>query len=102
MQTTPDGLGVKQLYFDGIDGAYLGKRDPGTGTAGDIFLDLQFPLHSGRIAGIPGRIFISVMGVIVATLSVTGVVIWLRRRGALVTKKTTLGKSSGLLPLSNR
>jgi len=88
------GFGVKQLYFDGTDGMYLGERNPGTGTAGDIFLDLQFPLHSGRIAGIPGRIFISIMGLVVAGLSVTGVVIWLRRRGVLVTKKTALGKSS--------
>lgn len=88
------GFGVRRLYFDGSNGAYLGERNPGTGTAGDIFLDLQFPLHSGRIAGIPGRIFVSVIGLAVAGLSVTGVVIWLRRRGALVTKKTALGKSS--------
>lgn len=95
MQTTPDGLGVKQLYFDGTDGTYVVSAIPAPARReGDIFLDLQFPLHSGRIAGIPGRIFISVMGLAVAGLSVTGVVIWLRRRGALVTKKTTLGKSS--------
>jgi len=56
---------------------------PGTGTAGDMFLQLQFPLHSGRIAGVPGRIFISFMGLVVAGLSVTGIVIWLKRRGTL-------------------
>lgn len=78
------GFGVKQLYFDGIDGSSLGERIPSSGTAGDIFLQLQFPLHSGRIAGIPGRIFISVMGLVVAGLSVTGVVIWFRRRGGLI------------------
>jgi len=52
---------------------------------------VDFPIL--EVGGIPGRIFISVMGVIVAMLSVTGVVIWLRRRGAFVTKKTALGKS---------
>lgn len=88
------GFGVKQLYFDAVDGAYLGDRIPNSGTPGDIALQLQFPLHSGRIGGIPGRIFISIMGLAVAGLSVTGVVIWLRRRGALVTKKPALGKSS--------
>ncbi|HRB98393.1 MAG TPA: PepSY-associated TM helix domain-containing protein, partial [Nitrosomonas sp.] len=33
------GLGNPWLYFDGQDGAYLGDRIPGSGSAGDIFLD---------------------------------------------------------------
>jgi uncharacterized iron-regulated membrane protein len=40
----------------------------------------QFPLHSGRILGLPGRILISAMGIVVAMLSLTGIVIWLRKR----------------------
>jgi uncharacterized iron-regulated membrane protein len=75
------GFGVKQLYYDGIDGTFLGERVPGTGKAGDIFLQLQFPLHSGRIAGIPGRILVSLLGWGVAGLSITGIIIWLRRQG---------------------
>ncbi|MDO9469695.1 MAG: PepSY-associated TM helix domain-containing protein [Nitrosomonas sp.] len=74
------GLGNPWLYFDGQDGAYLGDRIPGSGSAGDIFLDAQFPLHSGRILGLPGRIMISLLGLLVATLSVTGVIIWQRKR----------------------
>lgn len=34
---------------------------------------------SGRILGLPGRILISAMGVIVAMLSITGIVIWARK-----------------------
>lgn len=45
-------------------------------------MQAQFPVHSGRILGLPGRILISVMGLVVAMLSVTGVVIWLRKRKA--------------------
>ena len=52
------------------------------GAATDLFLQLQFPVHSGRIFGIPGRILISAMGLGVAMLSVTGVMIWLRKRRA--------------------
>lgn len=74
------GLGNPWLYFDGQDGRYIGDSVPGTGSAGDIFLQAQFPLHSGRILGLPGRILISLMGLVVAILSVTGVVIWLRKR----------------------
>ncbi|RFC31659.1 MAG: PepSY-associated TM region [Candidatus Nitrotoga sp. SPKER] len=77
-------VGHKRLYYDGQDGRYLGDRQPWTGTAADIFVQAQFPLHSGRILGLPGCILISIMGVVVAMLSVTGVVIWWRKRKARV------------------
>lgn len=77
-----DGLGNPWLYFDGPDGRLLGATVPGTGTAGDIFMQAQFPLHSGRILGLPGRILISCMGLMVAMLSVTGVIIWAKKRRA--------------------
>jgi uncharacterized iron-regulated membrane protein len=76
------GLGNPWLYFDGRTGAIVGDQVPGTGSAGDIFMQAQFPLHSGRILGLPGRILISLMGLLVAVLSITGVVIWARKRRA--------------------
>lgn len=78
------GVGHRQLYYDGRSGALLGDRQPWKGTAADIFVQAQFPLHSGRILGIPGRVLISLMGVIVATLSVTGVLVWWRKRSARI------------------
>src|SRR5450830_1981718 len=81
------GLGNAWLYFDATTGAPSGNRIPGTGTAGDLFIQAQFPLHSGRILGLPGRIMISFMGALVAMLSVTGVIIWLRKRQARVRHK---------------
>jgi len=81
------GVGVPELYYDGLDGRLLGDRQPWKGTAADIFVQAQFPLHSGRILGIPGRILMSVTGLVVATLSVTGVVIWLKKRRARVHRR---------------
>jgi uncharacterized iron-regulated membrane protein len=87
------GVGPARLYFDGQDGRTLGERVPWTGTAADIFVQAQFPLHSGRILGLPGRILISIMGLVVAALSVTGVVIWLRKRRArLSVRRREAGK----------
>jgi uncharacterized iron-regulated membrane protein len=43
-------------------------------------MQVQFPLHSGRIIGIPGRILVSLLGLAVAMLSLTGVVIWAKKR----------------------
>lgn len=37
-------------------------------------------LHTAMVFGLPMQIFVSVMGLIVVTLSVTGVVIWLKKR----------------------
>ena len=78
------GVGHRELYIDGLDGRILGDRRPWHGTAADIFVQAQFPLHSGRILGIPGRILSSLIGLVVATLSMTGLVIWWRKRAARV------------------
>lgn len=80
------GLGNPWIYFDAQDGRQVFEEIPGTGTAGDIFMQAQFPLHSGRIIGIPGRVIVSFMGLVVAMLSVTGVVIWARKRKARVSR----------------
>ena len=74
------GVGPANLYFDSEDGRLIGERLPWKGTAADLFVQAQFPLHSGRILGLPGRIAISVMGLVVAMLSVTGAYIWWRKR----------------------
>jgi uncharacterized iron-regulated membrane protein len=78
------GLGNPWLYINAQSGEPAGAALPGTGSAGDIFLQAQFPLHSGRIIGLPGRILISALGLVVAMLCVTGIVIWFRRRAARV------------------
>lgn len=76
------GVGHKRLYYDGKDGQLLGERLPWHGSAADIFVQAQFPLHSGRILALPGRVLISVMGLVVALLSVTGVYVWWKKRAA--------------------
>jgi len=78
------GLGPTMLYLDGMDGRVLGERIPWHGTAGDLFVQLQFSLHSGRIAGLGGRVLVSAMGLVVASLAITGIVIWWRKRSARV------------------
>lgn len=82
------GLGNAWLYFDGKDGSPAGGSVPGTGSAGDTFLQAQFPLHSGRILGLTGRILISLMGLMVALLSATGLLIWLKKRRVRVRQQS--------------
>jgi uncharacterized iron-regulated membrane protein len=76
------GLGNASLYYEGKDGTSAGAKIPGSGSVGDIFMQAQFPLHSGRIFGLPGRVLVSMMGLLVAMLSITGVIIWQKKRWA--------------------
>jgi uncharacterized iron-regulated membrane protein len=78
------GLGNPWLYIDMQTGALVGADVPGTGSAGDIFLQSMFPLHSGRIIGVTGRVIMTFMGLMVAVFSATGVLIWARKRRARV------------------
>ena len=75
-------LGNPWLYFDAQHGGEVGALVPGSGSVGDIFMQAQFPLHSGRIIGIAGRVIVSIAGLVVASLCVTGFVIWIRKRRA--------------------
>jgi len=74
------GLGAPYLFFDSATGRVMSEHVPGKGTAGDVVLQTMFPLHSGQIIGLPGRIAICLTGIAVAMLSVTGVVIWAKKR----------------------
>lgn len=95
------GAGNKRLYYDQKTLAYLGERIPWSGTAGDMFVQAQFPLHSGRILGFPGRALISLMGLVVAALSVTGVYIWYRKRHARAVDRGRFARLNALHDLKN-
>lgn len=86
---------IKMLFLDGANGALQGGRVPWEGTAADIFMQLQFPLHSGRIAGVPGRVFLSFMGLVVALLSATGIVIWFKKRAGRTVRKAAARQVAG-------
>jgi len=73
-------LGNNWVYVDAGTGEVLGQLEPGTGSLGDLFLQAQFPLHSGRILGTVGRALVSLLGVAIAVLSATGVWLWARKR----------------------
>jgi len=84
-------LGSAWAAFDGATGALIGMQIPGQGSFGDIFLQLQLPLHSGRIGGLPGRIAICLLGILIAALSITGIAIWQRKSRARYRLKASRG-----------
>lgn len=74
------GLGPTYVYIDATTGALIEKTVPGQGTGGDVFAALQLPMHSGQVAGLPTRLMVFFAGFATAGLSITGVVIWARKR----------------------
>lgn len=76
------GLGTPMIFLDDRSGAVIREDLPGEGSIGDLVIQAQFPLHSGQIGGLAGRIIVSLLGWVVVGLSVTGIVIWWRKRQA--------------------
>jgi uncharacterized iron-regulated membrane protein len=63
-------------------GHVLSIDEPGKGLAGDVVDGLIYPVHSGQVAGLSGRILICITGLVVAMLSITGIYIWWKKRCA--------------------
>ncbi len=74
--------GYRDFAIDQYSGDILKVYERGTGSAGDVFLDWQWPLHSGKAFGWTGRILVFLSGLACPVLYVTGVIRWLQKRNA--------------------
>jgi len=75
-----DHTSMTTLTFDGDTGALRSLNIPTGEHAGNtVFLWLG-SLHEAWVFGLPYRIFVCVLGIVIAMLSYTGVYIWRRKR----------------------
>jgi len=88
--------GYRDFAVDQYSGDILKVYDRGTGSIGDVFLDWQWPLHSGHAFGWTGRILVFLSGLACPVLYVTGVIRWLQKRGLIICER-----SAPYLRLSN-
>lgn len=72
----------ERVYLDGATGIVVGRAGTESGGGGDRFNAVLFPLHSGQLLALPGRILVCVIGILICVISVTGVLIWARKRKA--------------------
>lgn len=72
--------GQRIVWISGSNGQILHDRHETQGSSGDKFLAWQFPLHSGRALGLPGRLLIATAGVVIMVSIVTGLMIWSKKR----------------------
>jgi uncharacterized iron-regulated membrane protein len=74
--------GGTTITFDGDSGKFLGLSLPTGQNAGTTINSWIFTLHTAMIWGLPFKIFVSLVGILIVMLSVTGVIIWLKKRRA--------------------
>jgi uncharacterized iron-regulated membrane protein len=74
--------GASDVWVDGDTGAVLKTRFESRGASGDVVSAWLRVLHIGHIGGLGYRSAVAVIGVAVAVLSITGVVIWTKKRAA--------------------
>jgi len=66
------------VFVDDRSGAVTYVRTP-KGTAADVFVNWLSALHMGEVFGVPYKIVLCLLGLVVAGLSATGVLIWWRK-----------------------
>lgn len=72
--------GLTTVFFDAASGRQLAAWLPTGAASGDTIRSWISALHMASMWGWPFKLFICAMGVLVAGLSVTGVLIWRRKR----------------------
>jgi uncharacterized iron-regulated membrane protein len=70
------------VVIDASTGQILQIKDPAHGSGGDIFMQWQWPLHSGVAFGWTGRILVFISGMLCPLIFVTGLIRWLQKSKA--------------------
>ena len=71
-----------RLTLDARTGAFIALRLPTGEYSGDTVSFWLSTLHMGHVFGLPYRIFVCVLGLVITMLSITGVYIWWKKRRA--------------------
>ena len=71
-----------RVWFNGRDGRLFYFQGPLGENATDATMRWFYMLHMAQVFGLPYRIFVSLLGLAVVALSVTGMAIWMKKRSA--------------------
>ena len=79
-----DRGGETRVFFDADTGEFKFILLPSGQYNGNTVTSWLVALHMANIFGLPYRIFVCVLGLVIAMLSVTGIIIWMKKRQARV------------------
>ena len=77
------------IWFSGDDGRLIRFSAPIGPSHADTFTQWISLLHRAEVFGLPYRIFVSLLGMAVVALSVTGILIWMKKRAARIIGRTS-------------
>ncbi|WP_036287996.1 PepSY domain-containing protein [Methylosinus sp. PW1] len=77
-----DRYGSTSVYFDAFDGKLGGVKIPTGERSGMTVTTWLIQLHTANLFGVTYKVFVCILGVVIAILSGTGVYIWSRKRRA--------------------
>lgn len=77
-----DKAGQTSVFFDAYSGELRTVSLPTGHLSGNTLTTWLTELHTANLFGLPYRIFVCILGMAIATLSVTGVYIWWKKRKA--------------------
>jgi uncharacterized iron-regulated membrane protein len=83
-----DKAGQTSVFFDAHSGSLRSVSLPTGQRNGNTLTTWLFELHTANLFGLPYRIFVCVLGLVIVMLSGTGVYIWWRKRSARRTTRT--------------
>lgn len=92
-ERSPKGGGT-EVMFDGDTGALRDLSQPTGEHIGNTIESWLYALHMARVFGLPYRILVCLLGVMVPMLSLTGVYIWWRKRRARMAHRSHLAAAS--------
>ncbi|MCC6916286.1 PepSY-associated TM helix domain-containing protein, partial [Nitrosomonas sp.] len=77
-----DRRGRTSVFFDADTGEFKLALLPSGQYSGNTVTNWLFALHMANVFGLPYRIFVCALGLTIVLLSVTGIIIWTRKRAA--------------------
>lgn len=72
-----------QIWVDRYDGRVLAIHDGPRDSAGDRIQAWFYPLHSGEVFGLFGRVVVALLGLVPAALFITGLIRWRGKQARL-------------------
>lgn len=76
----PQTHGATRVYVSANTGRVIGIYDPAEASPGNQFMAFLFPLHTGQIGGIAGRLVVLSLGIWLLTMIALGLSLWWARR----------------------
>lgn len=77
-----DRRGTTRVFLNADTGAFKLLLLPSGQYTGNTITSWLYALHMGNVFGLPYRIFVCIIGLIIVMLSVTGIIIWSKKRYA--------------------